>query len=281
MLLRVALVLAALSSAARAEDVLAAQEAQQQALFEKVTPSVVYVSAKERFGSGFFISHEGLILTNAHVVEDATTVTVVLHDGRRVEGTVVERGEQRIDVALVQVPLKDTPTLPQGSVSEVKVGSWVAAIGHGRGAVWTFNTGMVSNIYPDGAERPVFQTQIPLNPGNSGGPIFDRRGRIIGIVTAGIADASSINFGIGMEIARRSLSRLAASCDCLTVEAPEKVPVFVNGKMAGTGPRIVIMAEPRAYEVFAVINGKMRKASVKYPETKLVKLQTEEKPATP
>jgi len=153
------------------------------------------------------------------------------------------------------------------------VGSWVGSIGHGRGAIWTFNTGMISNIYPDGAERPVFQTQIPLNPGNSGGPIFDRRGQVLGIVTAGIHDASSINFGIGMEVARRSLKKLGAICDCLVVLAPAGVPVFVDGAMAGTGPRVVVPVSEKTHEVFAVILGQMKKAKVKFPQTREVELK--------
>ena len=71
----------------------------------------------------------------------------------------------------------------------------------------------------------VFQTQIPLNPGNSGGPIIDRTGRVVGIVTAGIKEANSINFGIDIGVALRSLSRLSALCDCLTISAPDGVPV--------------------------------------------------------
>jgi S1-C subfamily serine protease len=265
---------------AGALDALADLEVQQQSLFERVAPSVVFISRGDAFGSGFFVNAEGLILTNAHVVRGRQKVEVVLHDGRRVEGAVVELGENDTDVALVQVPLKGTPTMPQGGVSDVRVGSWVAAVGHGRGAVWTFNTGMVSNIYTDGAERPVFQTQIPLNPGNSGGPIVDRQGRVIGIVTAGITDASSINFGIGMEVARRALPRLATACNCLVVKAPAGVPIFVDGKMIGTGPRQVLPAESRTYEVFAVIDGQMRKVAVAFPaerEVDLLKVSSTEK----
>lgn len=267
------LLLAALPAPAQ-EDALAAAERQQQALFERVAPIVVFISKGDAFGSGFFINREGLILTNAHVVEGRQTVDVVLHDGRRVQGQVVERGAEKLDVALVQVPLKETPIPQLGGVSDVRVGSWVGAVGHGRGAVWTFNTGMVSNIYPDGAARPVFQTQIPLNPGNSGGPIFDRQGRVVGIVTSGVEGASAINFGIGMEVVRKGLTRLADTCDCLVVNAPAGVPVFVDGTMAGTGPRVVLpLSQQRLYEVFAVIAGQMKKVQVKYPEEREVTLR--------
>jgi len=131
---------------------------------------------------------------------------------------------------------------------------------------------MVSNIYPSGAERPVFQTQMPLNPGSSGGPILDRRGRVVGIVTAGITGSNSINFGIRMDVAIKNLEKLTSLGDYLIIKAPEGVPVFVDGKMLGTGPRIIITAVPKHYEVFAVIKGKMKKIKIKYPTTKVVEL---------
>lgn len=256
------------------EDPLAAIEAHQQKLFEKVAPAVVLISTGDGFGSGFFVSRDGLILTNQHVVENRAQVEVVLYDGRKLTGTVVERGADKVDVALVQVPLADTLALPLGSIADVRVGSWVGAIGHGKGAIWTFNTGMVSNIYPEGAERPVFQTQIPLNPGNSGGPIFDRQGRVVGLVTSGIMSAQAINFGIGMEVARKVLSKLATSCECLTLLAPAGVPIFVEGTMVGVGPRVVFpVGEKKTVEVFAVIAGKMKKGKVTYPATREVKLE--------
>jgi S1-C subfamily serine protease len=133
---------------------------------------------------------------------------------------------------------------------------------------------MVSNIYPVGAERPLFQTQIPINPGNSGGPIFDRTGRVIGVVTAMLTNTAGINFGIGLDVARKHLARLQSSCECLSITAPAGVPVFVDGAMAGTGPHVEANASPgRTYEVFAIINGVMKKVRATYPEQREVKLE--------
>jgi serine protease Do len=262
------------SVSAWAADPLAEVEKQQQELFNRIAPAVVFISNADSFGSGFFVSAEGLILTNAHVVRDAKAVQVVLHDGRRVPGEVVERAGDDVDLALVQVKLQETPKLELAGIASVSVGSWVGAVGHGHGAIWTFNAGMISNIYPSGHERPVFQTQIPLNPGNSGGPIFDRRGRVIGVVTAGLKDASAINFGITVDVARRVLSRLASSCDCLTVSAPKGLPVFVNGTMVGTGPKVVVPATANtSYEVFTVIAGQMKKTKVTFPAEREVTLK--------
>ncbi len=219
------------------------------------------------------VSRDGLVLTNAHVVENAARVDVVLHDGRRMLGDVVERGVDDTDVALVQLPLHDCPVPELGGQTDIKVGSWVGAIGHGAGAIWTFNSGMVSNIYPSGAERPVFQTQIPINAGNSGGPIFTSRGRIVGLVTAKIQEASDLNFGIALDVARRALWRLARALDCLLVLVPPRVPVFVDGAMVGTGPRVAAPVRAGAeHDVFAVIQGKMVRRRVRFPDVPWIDL---------
>ncbi|MDR0966192.1 MAG: serine protease [Myxococcales bacterium] len=251
------------AESAEAADPIQAIERFQQALFDRIAPSVVLISAKGKFGSGFFVNADGLVLTNAHVVGDSASVEVVLHDGKRLAGAVVERGQKDVDLALVQVAAK-SPTPLALQMQGLRVGSWVAAVGHGLGGIWTFSTGMVTNIYPIGAERPVFQTQIPLNPGASGGPIVDRLGRVVGITTAGIPSANNVNFGIRIDVAPQVLSQLADEC-CLVVLVPADVPLFVDGKMVGKGPRVVLPAEARAYEVSAVIGGQLRREEVSFP----------------
>ncbi len=275
--LRLGALLAALlipSVAPAAEpDPIAALERAQQALFEKTAPAVVFLANGRGFGSGFFVTDAGLILTNRHVVGDQTVVDVVLHDGSRLKGQVIERATDDVDLALVQLsePRK-TPVLELDQSDSLKVGAWVAAVGHGLGGIWTYSVGMVSNIYPAGSQRPVFQTQIPLNPGSSGGPMIDRLGRVVGVTTAGIEGANNVNFGIRIDVAFRTLSKLSSKCECLVVHAPAGVPVFVDGKMAGKGPRLVVPAVAREYEVFVVHQGKMNKQKVRYPEVREVKL---------
>jgi len=254
-----------------AADPLAALEARQQAIFERVAASVVFIEGADGFGSGFFVSDDGLILTNAHVVGKASRVTVVLHDGSRLQGEVVERAPDGVDLALVRVKVSRRP-LPLGGRS-LRVGSWVASVGHGAGGVWAFTTGMISNIYPLGSDRPLLQTQIPLNPGNSGGPIVDREGRAVGIVTARLRDTDLINFAIRMDYAVRVLAGLRAVCDCLTIAAPEGIPVLVDGEMVGKGRLVVLPAEPRTYRVQAVVGGKLRQQDVTYPEVRSVSLE--------
>jgi S1-C subfamily serine protease len=261
------------TAAAPAPSALHALEREQQSLFRRVAPAVVFIKSGDTFGSGFFVSADGLVLTNAHVVGTRKKVDVVLYSGQRLIGDVVELGANNTDVALVQVATHSAPTVELGGLADIEVGSWVGAVGHGEGAIWTFNSGMVSNVYPDGADRPVFQTQIPVNPGNSGGPIFNASGRVVGLVTAKIQDASDLNFGIGLDVARRQLKKLAELARLLVVIAPAGVPVFVDGTMVGTGPRVAVELAPATdHEVSAVIEGKMVRRPAKFPDVHEVDL---------
>src|SRR5690606_29354684 len=207
----------------------------------------------------------GWILTAAHVVGNATTVDVVLRDGRRVTGKVEEKAKNKLDFALIKVGVKSTKPLELALTRSLKVGAWVGSIGHGTGGIWTFNTGMVSNIYPVGSQKPVFQTDIPLNPGNSGGPIFDRHGRVIGIVTAGIQSANNVNYGVKIDEALANLDMIGDHCQCWLFVAPKNVAMFLNGESVGSGPRVVVPATPGTHETFAVVDGKMKKYSLSWP----------------
>ncbi len=272
----------------QASDSLGEAERQRRTLFEKIAPSVVFIAADDGLGSGFAITDSGLVLTNAHVVEGSDEVRVVLYDGRSCDADVVELADD-VDLALISLPHDDLRPLPAADTDEMRVGDWVGSIGHGSGGIWTFNTGMVSNIYPDGAEHPVFQTQIPLNPGASGGPIFDRRGQVVGIVVAGLTEANSINFGFKIDLAHEHLGLLGGKgsdaagrpddergrqrASTLTVYAPAGAVVFVNGKMAGTGPRVEVDLVPGRHEVFAVVDGKRVSDVIEFPMQNEVTLE--------
>lgn len=262
-----ALSLAPVGARSQGPDAIAQMERQQQALFAEIAPAVVYIARGPNIGAGFFVNASGLVLTNAHVIGKKTEVEIILHDGRKTTGKLVEMAEDDVDLALVQTPLAGTRFLELGGVEALRVGSWVAAVGHGRGCAWTFLTGMVTNIYSDGAERPVFQTQIPINPGFSGGPIVDRDRKVVGIVVAGITDSNSINFAIRSDKAVQVLSRLRESYGALTIHAPAGVPVFVDGALAGVGPTVVSRVPAGRHEVFAVICGKMVAQTVEFPKT--------------
>jgi len=240
-------------------------EAEQQAIFDAAAPSVVFVSNGSSFGSGFVIQSDGLLLTNAHVVDGKSTVDVVLLDGRTLTGT-VEQVADRLDLATVRVEADGLPPLSLISdPADARVGTWLGAVGHGRGGIWTFNTGMLSNRYEDDGVT-VYQTQIPLNPGSSGGPILDRHGRVVGVVTAGIEGANSINFAIPAFEAVLAIEALEGQCACLTIEAPAGAPIFVDGAMVGSGPLLRFPVGPGDYTIFSIINGQKITADASWPD---------------
>lgn len=249
-------------------------ESALQKMYETVAASVVFISNQRSFGSGFFVNTSGLVLTNAHVVDKNGTIDVVLHSGKKVKGRVVERGLSNLDVALIQLPLKNTRPLAIESETPVRIGSWVGSVGHGAGGIWTLNIGIVSNIYPDGAKHPVFQTQIPLNPGSSGGPIFNCKGNVVGIVTAGLSNSNSINFGIKMNVAIQGLKHLQQQLGTLVkgvwILAPKNTPIYLDNKMVGTGPKQFVSVKDGPHEVFILVNGRMFKKTFVFPAQKKV-----------
>jgi serine protease Do len=134
-------------------------------------------------GSGFIVSADGYILTNAHVVDDATEVTVKLTDDREFQAKVIGV-DRRTDVALVKIDARNLPTVRIGDASKAKVGEWVAAIGSPFGLENTVTAGIISaksRSLPDGTYVPFIQTDVAINPGNSGGPLFNMAGEVIGV----------------------------------------------------------------------------------------------------
>jgi serine protease Do len=258
-----------------ASDAVASLENHQQGLYERTAPAVVFISNQVGFGSGFIVREDGLILTNAHVVGKRDEVDVVRLDGTTVKGKVIEKAD-KLDLALVDIPGNGMPTLPMAADPDaVRVGAWAASVGHGRGGIWTFTTGMVTNRYLDDGVT-VFQTQLPVNPGNSGnsgGPIVDRSGTVIGIVTAGMVDAQAINFAIPAFEAVRALDKMDGACQCLTVRAPAGAAVFVDGAMVGTGPTVRVPTTPGEHEVFAIIGGKKVDRTASWPDKPEVELK--------
>ncbi|MEY2897689.1 MAG: hypothetical protein RL669_1958 [Pseudomonadota bacterium] len=134
-------------------------------------------------GSGFIISNDGLILTNAHVVEDAAELVVRLADKREFKGKVLG-ADKLTDVAVVRIDAKDLPALRLGSSDKLRVGEWVAAIGSPFGLESSVTAGIVSaksRNLPDDRLVPFIQTDVAVNPGNSGGPLFNMAGEVVGI----------------------------------------------------------------------------------------------------
>src|SRR5437764_6630908 len=141
---------------------------------------------QQGMGSGFIVEENGVILTNAHLVEGADEVRVKLADRREFKGKIAGL-DHTTDIAVVRIDAKGLPTVKLGDPSKIRVGEWVAAIGSPFGFDNTVTAGIISGTsrsLPEGSYVPFIQTDAAVNPGNSGGPLFNMRGEVIGINSA-------------------------------------------------------------------------------------------------
>jgi serine protease Do len=207
-------------------------------------------------GSGFIISTDGYVLTNAHVVADSDEVTVRLADSREFKGKIVGV-DIRTDVALLKVNATGLPTVKLGNSENLKVGEWVAAIGSPFGFVNTITAGIVSakgRSLPDESFVPFIQTDVAVNPGNSGGPLLNLRGEVVGINSAIYSRTGGymgVSFAIPIEVAldvsrqlqttgKVTRGRLGVQIQSLT---PELAKSFGLNNTNGV---LVALVEPRS-----------------------------------
>ncbi len=200
---------------------------------EKVGPSVVRIDTVKRMvnplggifgrgpsiqqqqgqGSGFITRSDGVLLTNAHVVEGASEVNVTLPDGRSFSGKVLG-ADPLTDVAVVKVVGSRLPVAPLGDSTKVRPGEWAIAIGNPLGLDNTVTAGIISaiqrtNAVGEGQRVPYIQTDAAVNPGNSGGPLINDRGQVIGINTAiRQAPGAGLSFAIPINVARQIAAQI-------------------------------------------------------------------------
>ncbi len=167
-------------------------------------------------GSGFVVSSDGQIITNAHVVEGADTVEVTLKDGRKLQGRVLG-SDSVTDVAVIKVDATNLPVAPLSDSEQIQAGEWAIAIGNPLGLDNTVTVGIISatgrssNLAGIPDKRVDFiQTDAAINPGNSGGPLLNEGGEVIGMNTAIRADAQGIGFAIPSNTIRRIADQLAS-----------------------------------------------------------------------
>ncbi|MFW9260475.1 HhoA/HhoB/HtrA family serine endopeptidase [Nostoc sp. CALU 546] len=168
-------------------------------------------------GSGFLISSDGRILTNAHVIDGADTVTVTLKDGRTLEGKVLGKDELT-DVAVVKIQAENLPSVALGNSDQLQPGEWAIAIGNPLGLDNTVTTGIISatgrssNLIGAADKRVEYiQTDAAINPGNSGGPLLNSRGEVIAMNTAIIQGAQGLGFAIPINTVQRISNQLIAT----------------------------------------------------------------------
>ncbi|MCO8066849.1 Do family serine endopeptidase [Acinetobacter schindleri] len=168
---------------------------------------------KTGYGSAFFISKDGYLLTNHHVIENASKVTITLNDRREIDATVVG-SDERTDVALLKVNGVGFPELRTGDVGRLRVGEPVLAIGSPFGFDYSASAGIVSakmrNMMGETAV-PFIQTDVALNPGNSGGPLFNQQGEVVGVnsrIFSGTGGYMGLSFSIPIDVAMEVADQL-------------------------------------------------------------------------
>ncbi len=165
-------------------------------------------------GSGFIVAADGRLITNAHVVDGASTVLVTLKDGRTFEGK-VKGVDDLTDVAAIKIDVKDLPTAPMGRSDGIIPGQWAIAIGNPLGLDNTVTVGIISATGRSSSQVGIpnkrvrfIQTDAAINPGNSGGPLLNDQGQVIGVNTAIRANAQGLGFAIPIETAVRIANQL-------------------------------------------------------------------------
>lgn len=231
-----AFALATAAACAIAPSAAAAQSAPDFVdLIEKVAPAVVNIRTTERDepgtrspfrrrapspqgeeaprgeGSGFIVSADGYVVTNAHVVDGASEVLVTLPDKREFKARIVG-ADVRTDVALVKIEASALPTVRIGDPSRLRVGEWVLAIGSPFGLESTVTAGIVSAKHREtGSDIAFLQTDVAVNPGNSGGPLISTRGEVVGVnsqILSPIGSYIGISFAIPIDEAMRVVEQL-------------------------------------------------------------------------
>jgi S1-C subfamily serine protease len=152
-------------------------------------------------GSGFIIHRSGTIVTNLHVIEGATSVEVKISNGDVFDQVRVRAFDRRRDLAIIQIPGFSLPTLRSGNSDKVQIGDRVVLIGSPKGLEGSVSSGLVSAVRVLDGTR-LFQTDAAANPGNSGGPMFNSKGEVIGILTFKLPDSEGLNFVVPVNYAR-------------------------------------------------------------------------------
>lgn len=184
--------------------------------FRRFAPQVPREQESQSLGSGFIISADGYILTNAHVVDSADKITVRLTDKREFKAKVIG-ADKRTDVALLKIEANGLPKIMQGDPSLLKVGEWVLAIGSPFGFDSSVTAGIVSakgRSLPQENFVPFIQTDVAINPGNSGGPLFNMRGEVVGInsqIYSRSGGYMGLSFAIPIDVAMDVVKQLRAS----------------------------------------------------------------------
>lgn len=185
-------------------------------LFRRFAPQLPREQESQSLGSGFIISADGYIMTNAHVVDHADKITVRLTDKREFAAKVIG-ADKRTDVALIKIEASGLPKINIGDPSKLKVGEWVVAIGSPFGFDSSVTAGIVSakgRSLPQDNFVPFIQTDVAINPGNSGGPLFNMEGEVVGInsqIYTRSGGSMGLSFAIPIDVASQVAEQLRST----------------------------------------------------------------------
>ncbi len=183
-----------------------------------IKPSLVKVIQEGRhgvegLGSGFVLREDGLIATNRHVIGEARRITVETSDGKVEEVTEVFASDVHLDLAILRIARKDLKPLPLGDSDKLRQGDRIVAMGNPEGLAFSVVEGVISEPKRDVEGLPMIQLAVPIERGNSGGPLLDRQGRVLGLLT--LKSARTVNLGFAMPV--NELKKL--------IEKPNPVPM--------------------------------------------------------
>lgn len=183
-----------------------------EALSAKLRPAVAVITTTGRdgrrlgVGTGFIVASDGLVATNLHVIGEARPIAVQLADGRKFDVVAIVAHDHHADLALLKIAAADLPTLELGDSAQVQPGRPIVAIGNPQGLAHSVVAGVVSaNREIDG--RPMLQLAIPVEQGNSGGPVVDLDGRVVGVLTMKSAVTENLGFAVASNLLRPLLER--------------------------------------------------------------------------
>jgi hypothetical protein len=180
---------------------------------KRVSPSVVLIMGKANYvtvlGSGFIVSKDGKVVTNLHVIRNLSRASVHMANGETFDSVSVLATDERRDLAIVKIHGVDLPALQLGDSNAVTVGERVVVVGNPRGLEGTVTAGILSSVRENDGSK-VLQIDAAVNPGNSGGPLVNDRGQVIGVVLFKLRSAENLNFAVAINHVRELLANLHA-----------------------------------------------------------------------
>jgi len=207
-------------------------------IIQETSPAIVVIETETGLGSGFFVNSVGTVVTNYHVIADSKEIAIKLSNGETYHRAYLLSKDETRDIAILRIEASDVPALKLGNSNQAKVGEEVLLIGAPRGLDQTVSNGIISGIriLDDGTR--VIQTTAPASPGSSGGPLLDRSGNVIGILTFSVVAGQNLNFAIPVNYAKGMLDTLSLA----SVVTP--LTVLDSTKIEYTSPPVLPPVSP-------------------------------------